>query len=119
MSIISRLRADAIDAATDGLQEAAQRVLRQAQANIPIGDPGEDPDPGVELRESGRIEKDGKGYIVVFETRYAAKQHEDQRLSHPRGGGAKYLERAITEIVPTLDGIVSSKVRARMAAGLK
>ena len=43
---------------------------------------------------------------------------EDLRLKHPRGGGPKYLERALTEVAPSLEGIVASRVEARTATGL-
>lgn len=100
------------------LRAAAEQVLTLAKQYAPVGDPELDPNPSVSLAESGRIRPDGKGFIIEFTAPYAAKQHEDLRLKHPRGGGAKYLERALTEITPTLDRIVASKVHARTATGL-
>lgn len=104
--------------AFDGLEDVAKRVLAAAQDNVPVGDPAEDPDPGVSLRESGRIDRHGNGFIISFDAPYAAKQHEDLRLKHPRGGGPKYLERALTEMAPTIERFVASKVNARTATGL-
>lgn len=112
--LLRRLR----DSGDDGLRLAAQAVLEEAQRNIPVGDPNVDPDPNVTLRDSGRIEEHGDGFIISFNTPYAAKVHEDQRLKHPRGGQAKYLERALTTLAPTFERIVASRVEARMAKGL-
>ena len=105
--------------ATVGLEEAAKLVLERAKGNIGKGDPRLDPDPAVTLAESGRVERDEHGgVVIVFDTPYAAWQHENQHARHPRGGGAKYLERALTEIAPTLEGIIGSQVHARLASGL-
>jgi hypothetical protein len=104
--------------AMDGLEAVAQEVLKAAQANVPVGDPAYDPDPEVSLAASGHIERHENGFVVIFDTPYAAFQHENQRLDHPRGGGSKFLERAVTEIVPTVDKVVASRVEARLASGL-
>lgn len=107
------------DGAAAGLADAARLVLERAKGNIGRGDPAKDPDPAVALAEAGRIEDDGHGGIViVFDTPYAAWQHENQHARHPRGGGAKYLERALTELAPTFEGIVATQVRARLGSGL-
>ena len=37
---------------------------------------------------------------VVFNTPYATYQHEEQKLSHPKGGEAKYLENPLKEKAP-------------------
>lgn len=101
-----------------GLREAAERILEAAKRDIPVGDPEEDPDAHVRLAASGHIETEPGGTVVVsFDTPYAAKQHEDQRLHHPRGGGPKYLERNVLAIVPKLEGIVASEVRKLMSGG--
>lgn len=118
MSLADDIARQAEAAAITGLREAAEFVLRRAKENVPVGDPGVDPDPSVSLRDSGHIEAHRDGYIIVFDTPYAAKIHEDLRLRHPRGGGAKYLERAVNETIPHLDSIVASNVAARMASGL-
>lgn len=44
------------------------------------------------------MESVGSGQIVgrvTFDQVYARYQHEDMTLNHPRGGGAKYLSRAL------------------------
>lgn len=101
-----------------GLRQAGLLVLEQAKHNIGVGDPAEDADPNVALAESGHIRPDGDGIVIVFDTPYAAKQHEDQHLRHPRGGGPKYLERALTDVIPHLQNIVGSAVHSRLASGL-
>ena len=102
------------DGAERGLREAAEQVLRAAAASVPVGDPDEDPHPNVSLAQSGEIHRDGDGFVVSFNTPYAAKQHEDMRLKHPRGGKAKFLEDEIKAIVPRLEGIVGSEVKRLM-----
>lgn len=106
------------DAGIEALEDVAALVLDVAKRNVGVGDPAVDPNPAVALAASGRIERHGDGLVIIFDTPYAAKQHEDQRLKHPRGGGPKYLERALTEIVPAMERIVASKVDARMARGM-
>jgi hypothetical protein len=108
--VAAQLRA----AGREGLRRAAEQVLEQASRNAPDGDPALDPDPNVSLAASGRIVEDGDGLVVIFDAPYAAKQHEAQHLKHPRGGGAKYLESALTEIIPRLEKIVAGDVLAHM-----
>lgn len=112
------IRREAQDAALDGLHDVGGMVLEDAQRRVPVGDPRVDPDPSVSLRASGRIDQDGAGWVVSFNTPYAAKVHERQQLQHPRGGEAKYLENAVTDIVPVANDVVSSKVQARLASGV-
>jgi hypothetical protein len=115
---LERLRLRLEAAGADGLRQFAVAVLEEAKRNLPIGDPAEDPNPAVALRAVGNITPDGDGFVVSFDAPYAAKQHEDQRLSHPRGGGPKFLERALTTLAPAAQEIVGSRVHARFAGGL-
>jgi hypothetical protein len=103
------------DGAQDGMRIAAEAVLEEAKRNLPVGDPQTDPDPAVSLKESGRVERqvDG-GYRVIFDAPYAAYQHENLHAKHPRGGGPKYLERALTTLAPQLDRFVAPAVRAQV-----
>jgi hypothetical protein len=68
----------------------AEVLLAASQPLVPVehGD----------LRDSGHVEHDGHGAAVVYSAtneadgfNYAAKQHEDESLNHPNGGGAHYL----------------------------
>jgi hypothetical protein len=106
-----------VDGGVDGLYEIAVEVLEGAKANIGVGDPELDPNIAVSLRESGRIVKSGAGWIIVFETPYAAKQHEAQGFKHPRGGGAKFLEKEVIQKIPQIEGVVASAVRANVLGG--
>jgi hypothetical protein len=105
--------------ASRGLAEIALKVLEAAKHGVPVGDPDVDPDPMVTLRESGRIEIEhgGRTALIVFDTPYAAKIHEDLHLHHPRGGGAKYLEGPTLQALPLLEGAIASEVRKNMKAG--
>ncbi len=122
MSIGDELVRNVRLAADAALLEAGHLVLEEAKRNVPVGDPGLDPDAHIKLRESGKVEivrsPFGDHVRVEFDTPYAAKQEFDTRLKHPRGGGAHYLERAVTTIAPTLTRLVAAKVDAKTATGL-
>jgi predicted secreted Zn-dependent protease len=106
------------DAFLEGLRDIAETVLEKAADNVGVGDPAVDPNPAIALAKSGHIEQHGDGVVVIFDTEYAARQHEDIHAKHPRGGHAKYLERAVTEVVPGMDAVIASKVEVRLNAGL-
>lgn len=113
-----RAARDGID---DGLRDAAEMVKEAMQRNMPVGDPSDDPNPALALAESIYIvEEPGSGTIELqVRTPYAAKQDLDRRLSHPRGGGAQFVEDALAEVLPRFAGVVASRVRARMASQAK
>lgn len=104
-----------VDGAEEGLLALAHLVAARADANVGRGDPNLDPDPSVSLH--AEVVRDGLGYVIVYNEPYAAKQHEAQGYRHPRGGGAKFLERAVIEFVPKVDEIVGSRVKARVGGG--
>ncbi|MBA3688472.1 MAG: hypothetical protein H0W81_06560 [Chloroflexi bacterium] len=106
-------------AALKGLRQWCELVKDQAARNVPEGDPREDPDPLVDLAKSGHVRADGDGFVISFDTPYAAKVHEDLHLKHPRGGGAKYLQQALAQHAKDAQGIVATEVRARTARGLR
>lgn len=112
---LERVRHAVEAAGKEGLRVFAEAVLAEAKRNVGVGDPSEDPDPLVALADSGHIEPEGDGFVIIFDTVYATKQHEDMRLEHPRGGGPRYLERAVTTLAPAAEGIVGSKIKARTA----
>jgi hypothetical protein len=105
----------------EGLRDAGEFVKEAAIRNMPVGDPAQDPTPQVALADNVYIvEEPGSGTVEVHvRTPYAAKQELDQRLSHPRGGGHSYLRNAMEEVLPRFNGIVASRVRARMGAQAK
>ena len=79
-------RAAILAAAGLGIALAAEHVLGEAQALVPL-------EEGT-LERSGRATADGLTASVSFDTPYAVRQHEDMTASHASGRTAKYLERA-------------------------
>lgn len=100
---------------TEGLLQAARRIKNRADQNLPVGDPAVDPDPALSIKDSGYIEVHGRVVEIGYRAPYSAKQHEDQHLKHPRGGGPKFLERALLEEIPRLDDIVAGEVRKNLS----
>jgi len=111
----ARIAADVRGGAADGLDDASGLVRARTIENLPVGDPADDPDEAVALRDHVNITRHDPGYHTVsVDTAYAAKQHEDRALKHPRGGGPKFLEDALKQTVGELEGIVAGRVRARV-----
>jgi len=102
------------EAGEAGLRVAAEAVLAESNRNVPKGDPKVDPDPSVSLEESGRVEKTVTGYRIVYDADYAAYQHENLHIRHPRGGGPKFLERALLTMAPQIDQFVATAVHAQI-----
>lgn len=103
------------EGADHGMRLAAEAILEEAKRNVPVGDPKVDPDPNVSLRDSGDIDHaPGGGYRITFDTAYAAYVHENLHARHPRGGGPKYLERALTTLGPQLDRFVATAVQPQI-----
>lgn len=114
MSLADDLARALEEGATDGMRLAAEAVLVESNRNVPKGDPKLDPDPGTSLAESGRVEKTLTGYRVVYDADYAAFQHENLNLRHPRGGGPKFLEHALLTLGPQLDRFVATAVHSEV-----
>lgn len=75
-------------AGNEGLLAGAERILKDAQARVPV-------DEG-ELRDSGRVQVDGDEVTVTFTADHAIPVHEDLEAHH-NDGEAKYLERALAQ----------------------
>lgn len=101
-------------ATEDGLGKVATLILAEAIKNLPVGDPEDDPDPAVNLRNLGHIEHVHGVYHIYFEGPYAAKQHERLDYNHPRGGQAKYLEHALQTVARVAPGVVAATIRERL-----
>ena len=115
MSLADDLIRAVRDGAEAGMRVAAEAILAESNRNLPVGDPKLDPDPGVSLAESGRVDRQPDGsYRVVYDAPYAAYQHENLHAKHPRGGGPKFLERALTTLAPQLDRFVATAVRPQV-----
>jgi len=106
-----RIEQRMIEGAQAGLRAAAELVAERAIAHMPVGDPSEDPDPSVSMRERTRIEEQPDGsFLVIVDTEYAQVQHWAS-YEHPRGGEDRFLERAVLETVPEITGIVANTIR--------
>lgn len=116
MSLGDDLRRAAEMGLDDALVDAAQLVVDRAIELMPEHDPVRDPNEAINLADAISIEPDpeGRTLMIVVRAPYAAKQHEAKHFDHPRGGGPKYLERALLEIVPEFPQMIASRVRARM-----
>ena len=119
MSVAAQLERMLLDGAKSGLEEVAENVLRRAKLAAPPTDPEDDPDPGSSLRGDARIdwERGGRVAVIRFPSPHAAKHHEDQRLEHPRGGGPKFLEKAVKAEIPRYEGKLAAGVRANIRRG--
>lgn len=104
-----------VDAARRELEHAVERavtkcgehLLGEAQRNAPV-------EEGT-LRASGDLEihHAAGGRIIAevsFSTAYAARQHEELDWDHPKGGEAKYLERALVENADRYTRIIDAEV---------
>lgn len=115
MSLADDLDRNVRDGAEEGLRAAAEAVLAESNRNLPVGDPAEDPDPAVSLLKAGKVERlSASTYQVSYDTEYAAYQHENLNARHPRGGGPKFLEHALTTLAPQLEGYLATAVRAQI-----
>jgi len=55
---------------------------------------------------------DVKEILISFNTPYAVIQHERTDLQHPRGGGPKYLQKALEKHAANLERVLGNAVRA-------
>jgi hypothetical protein len=121
MSLADDIAAMVAQGADEGAVAFAHAVAEEAKKLMPVGDPKYDPDPSVSLAESINVEvipnQFGALVRVSVDTPYAARAHEDLRLKHPRGGGPKFLEHAMTALAPTMQNIVGSRVDAETTTG--
>ena len=68
-----------------GLPEAAELLLRESQARVPVRTGA--------LRDSGEVKSEGRSATVTYSAPYAVPVHENL-LSHHTSGEAKFLELA-------------------------
>jgi len=83
---------DAI-AVAEGLEKAANVILKKSQIYVPV--------ESGDLKKSGHVEVEGKGMgakaTVVYDADYAVFVHEDLEAKHTPPTCAKYVERAVRE----------------------
>ncbi|WZH52912.1 MAG: minor capsid protein [Nocardioides alkalitolerans] len=74
-------------AAAAAVVEVAEDALTEASDDVPV-------DQG-DLRRAGEVlaVSDECAAIVAYDIPYAARQHEDTTLNHPRGGEAGWLRK--------------------------
>jgi hypothetical protein len=101
--------------------DLAHEVLERARRDAPPSPPPDEDPSSASLREAGHVRRVPGGVEIVFDVPYAAKQHEDFRLDHPRGGGPKFLERnvlaAARELPRVIGGQIASNSAQRIASG--
>lgn len=121
MSLADDIERAVLAGADEGILAAAHAVAEESKRLMPVGDPRYDPDPNVSLADSVNVDvvpnQFGTLVRVSVDTPYAAKAHEDLRLKHPRGGGPKFLEHALTALMPTFERVVAARVDAETATG--
>ena len=88
-----------------GTRRAAEKLLEWSKLLVPV-------DTG-RLRRSGKVVRSGNQINVIYDTPYAARQHEDLTLNHPNGGQAKFLEQPLLQRTDELVMIIVNYVRSR------
>lgn len=92
-------------AAARGLHLAAEHVLTESQAVVPL-----DESP---LQQSGMASVD-EGTLtaaVSYDTPYAVRQHEEMDYRHAPGRQAKYLEQPLNENRGQVAALIAAQIR--------
>lgn len=112
---LSRL-ADALnDEGLDALEEYARAtLLPMIRAQLPVGDPSLDPDPGTSLRDALTLRREGRQLVIEIDTEYAAVQHFSHYL-HPRGGKTRFLEDPLQVAAGFVENVIGEAIRQRLA----
>lgn len=82
----SKAKQAAQSGGAEGVDSAAQRLLKKSQPHVPV-------DEG-ELKSSGYVVVNGSEASVVYDAPHAVFVHEDLEAHHDQGS-AKFLEKAI------------------------
>lgn len=92
-------------AAARGLLLAAEYVLSEARAIVPIDE--------ATLERSGvaSVDREHLTAAVSFDTPYAVRQHEDMTYRHAPGRQAKYLEQPLVNNRKTIQAIIAKQIR--------
>lgn len=107
-----REAADAIvEAAREGLRDAAEFVFEESQKQVPAED-GRHDIGGLNLKETGKVTPAGDDRIAIsYGGPYAVYQHELLHLKHERGGNAKFLERPLVDNREREFEIIADRIR--------
>jgi len=97
------------------LEEYAELILEKSRQQVPW--------ETTHLMQTGTVEPDednpDHGIQVGYNTPYAARQHEDMNLHHPKPGTkAKYLEDPAMEVAPEIVPGIVSKLDGYFSAGI-
>lgn len=98
------------DAGRIATYRTAKYMVVRAKAKLPKGDPTEDPNPAVALRNLFQIEQRRSSTVISLTAPYVVKQHESRHLRHPRGGGRKFLEESVIESIPVWEAELAIEV---------
>lgn len=107
---LQRIAANVPEQAEDALEEAAEDILQEAQARVPI-------DTG-ELHDSGGVQVTNDRHRtrveIFFTAPHAPYVHEDLEADHPTGE-AKFLESAMNEAESDLLNKVGKSINLKEA----
>lgn len=99
------------DGVMDGLVDAAEFLLTESRAVVPIDE--------ATLERSGVASQDRSSMTVAvsYDTPYAVVQHENLEYQHAPGRQAKYLENPANEHRATMETIVAVRAREALREG--
>lgn len=96
--------------ANNGLTAAAQVILQRSQIYVPVDTTA--------LKRSGRVEVIGDGAVAVVygdaTVFYAIYVHEMTHLNHAPPTGAKFVDRAVQEMMPRVTRIIADAAGGRL-----
>lgn len=99
----------------DALEEYVRATVVPAiLAAMPVGDPALDPDPSTSLRDNLTVRRQGHQIVIEIDTPYAAAQHYGH-YTHPRGGGARFLEDPVQQAAAVIETVIAERVRRQLA----
>jgi hypothetical protein len=104
------------EGASEALLAIGEELRLRTIADIPVGDPHLDPNPGYSLRDHVVVAQYGNTVSVSVEGDYAVKQHEALHFKHPRGGYPKFLERNAVSMAVQMEGRIAGVIQRKFAA---
>ena len=114
MANLGRYLQEVPELVQDTLADYAQKILAESLKEVPWDT--------THLKQTGTVERDQENeiaFMIGFNTPYAARQHEDLTLHHPKPGTkAKYLEDPAMRIAPTVAPGVVDRINYYFSAGV-
>ncbi|WP_367128327.1 hypothetical protein [Saccharothrix sp. HUAS TT1] len=101
----AKVTAEMEKGAVQGLKLGTEHVLGASRAVVPLEE--------ATLERSGVASVDATALTgaVSYDTKYAARQHEELTWQHDEGRTAKYLERPMEEEADTVNGLIAAQIR--------